>query len=435
MENAKRKITYTVAGLSLLTTLFCGSIFASSIDPENKYAWSENTGWLNFADSNAQVRVFNDHLEGYVWSENVGWIRLGVYSNGGTHSYANSSASNWGVNNDGVGNLSGYAWSENTGWINFNSANGGPVTVDSSTGAFAGYAWSENVGWIHFQNATPAYRVNLQDADLSVSKTAGTNPVTPGDDLTYTITVTNNGPGIADNIQLEDTLPAGLNYASVDVGATGWSCTHNTGTVTCTLNTLPAGSDASVLLTVSTDATLEESLTNTAVASLYGPDSDSANNSGSDTTYFGLGDISCSGYDATVSGDFSAGMHLCVGRNALVTSGDVNISADAIVYFQSPQTTLDKGFKVNPQATFTSSTVVGNVAPYIAGPDTLSGIVGETLDFTLTHSCEDYEDGVLAISPTDSGVLSGPAGTEVFTIDCTDTNGKTGSKSVTITKE
>lgn len=350
---------------SSLAVIFCGAVFASSIDPVNKYAWSENTGWLNFADSHTQVRVFRDHLEGYVWSENVGWIKLGNHDGGGSHSCANTSASDWGVNNDGAGNLSGFAWSENSGWIDFNPPIGVPVTVDSVSGALDGYAWSTNIGWIHFQNATPAYRVNLQDADLSVTKTADANPVTPGDDLTYMITVINSGPGIADNIQLEDTLPAGLTYSSVDTGTTGWNCNHAIDTVTCTLDTLAAASDAAILLTVSTDSELEESLTNTAVASLYGLDSNPANDSGSDTTYFGLGDMSCSGYETTVTGNFGTGMHLCVGRNTLVTAGDVNISADAIVYFQSPETTLDNGFKVNPGATFTSSSTLGNVPPIL----------------------------------------------------------------------
>ncbi len=374
MKKRQTKITQTVAGCSLLALISFNTALASNIDPANQYAWSENAGWLNFADSNAQVRVFKDHLEGYLWSENVGWIKLGSHADGGSHSYTNDSSTTWGVNNDGSGNLSGLAWSENAGWINFNSANGGPVAVDSTTGAFDGYAWAENMGWIHFQNSSPAYGVKLQDADLSVTKTAATNPVTPGDNLTYSITVTNGGPGIADNIQLEDSLPAGLTYASVDAGTTGWNCNHSAGTVTCSLDTLAASSAAAIELTVSTSPTLEESLTNTAVASLYGPDSDPANDSGSDTSYFGLGDSACSGYDTEVTGDFTTpGMYVCVGRNSLTTVGDVNLSANTIVYFQSPGTTLDKGFKVNPDATFTSGDV-GNVTPHISGPAELLGL-------------------------------------------------------------
>lgn len=433
MEKSHTKINQIVTAIAVSTTLSCSLAFASNINPVDKYAWSENSGWFNFSASNGQVRVFKDHLEGYVWSENVGWIRLGSYDSGGSYSYTNSSASDWGVNNDASGNLSGYAWSENVGWINFNSGNGGPVTVDAVTGAFDGYAWSENVGWIHFQNASPvAYQVNLQAADLSVSKTVTTSPVTPGDNLIYTISVMNNSSGIADNIELVDSLPAGLSYVSVN--AAGWNCNHATGIVTCTLDTLGANSSTAIELTVSSDPELEESLTNTAVASLYGPDSDPENNSGSDTTYFGLGDSTCSGYDAEVTGDFtSPGMYRCVGRNTLETIGDVNLSADTIVYFQSPQSTLDKGFKVNQDATFTLGDV-GNVTPHISGPADLIGTLGDILDLTLTHQCEDYEDGAIAIDPASTGILDGLPGDEVFTISCTDIDGKTAIKLITVDK-
>jgi hypothetical protein len=74
---------------------------------------------------------------------------LGTYVGGESHTYGNTSATNYGVNNDGSGGLSGFAWSANAGWINFNPTHGG-VTVDPVTGGFEGYAWAENIGWIQF---------------------------------------------------------------------------------------------------------------------------------------------------------------------------------------------------------------------------------------------------------------------------------------------
>jgi hypothetical protein len=146
--------------ISIFIVLFFSQlILADEIDPTNPYAWSENAGWVNFAPSNSEVSVYSDHLEGYAWAENIGWIKLGSYSGGGSHTYSNSNSSDWGVNNDGNGNLSGYAWSENAGWINFNP-NHSQVTIDQDTGEFDGYAWGENIGWIHFKNASPAaYKV------------------------------------------------------------------------------------------------------------------------------------------------------------------------------------------------------------------------------------------------------------------------------------
>ncbi len=140
----------------LFVALFLGLVSvvyaAGNIDSTNKWVWAGNAGWLNFnPDDGGGVTVYDDHLEGYAWAENIGWVRLGTYTGGGTHTYANDAAGNYGVNNDGSGNLSGYAWSANAGWIRFNPKDS-QVTIDTSTGEFDGYAWGENVGWIHFKN-------------------------------------------------------------------------------------------------------------------------------------------------------------------------------------------------------------------------------------------------------------------------------------------
>lgn len=136
----------------------CARTFAEgNIDTTNKYAWSENAGWANFAPTNGGVTVLvarSGYLSGYVWAENIGWIKMGN-DNGGP--YQNTLVNNWGVNLV-VGKLDGYAWSENCGWIKFNPTHG-EVTINVSDGKFDGYAWAENIGWIHFQNASPVYYV------------------------------------------------------------------------------------------------------------------------------------------------------------------------------------------------------------------------------------------------------------------------------------
>ncbi|GAK55384.1 secreted protein [Candidatus Vecturithrix granuli] len=147
-----------------------------NISATDKYAWSENAGWLNFRPTHGGVTVYPDHLEGYAWAENIGWVRLGAYTSGGTHAYANTSATDYGVNNaNGV--LSGYAWGENVGWINFQPTHGG-VTIALATGEFSGYAWSENIGWIKVSGAAQdatTYRVKMAPATYTLTYTAGAN--------------------------------------------------------------------------------------------------------------------------------------------------------------------------------------------------------------------------------------------------------------------
>ncbi len=76
--------------------------------------------------------MYDDHLEGYVWAENIGWIRLGAYSAGGSHTYANTNNSDYGVNNTTAGVLSGYGWSTNAGRINFRPTHGGVIALSDA---------------------------------------------------------------------------------------------------------------------------------------------------------------------------------------------------------------------------------------------------------------------------------------------------------------
>jgi hypothetical protein len=133
-----------------------------NISDTEKYAWSENAGWLNFRPADGGVTVHDTYLSGYAWAENLGWVKLGHTPWGGGQ-YNNNAADDWGVNKDSsTGALSGYAWSENVGWIKFNPSHG-QVTIDPTTLKFDGYAWAENVGWAHFQNVSPGYYV-MQEA-------------------------------------------------------------------------------------------------------------------------------------------------------------------------------------------------------------------------------------------------------------------------------
>lgn len=152
--------------------LAAGPLFAAEIHTTDKYAWSETAGWINHRATHGQVQVFSDHLEGFAWGEGIGWVKLGSHSGGGTHSYANTGAADWGVNRDEAGKLSGYGWSETSGWVNFHPTHG-QVAIDIATGRFSGYAWGEGIGWVHFANDLPEYRVALEPLALAVQAGVG----------------------------------------------------------------------------------------------------------------------------------------------------------------------------------------------------------------------------------------------------------------------
>ncbi len=140
------------------------SLAQQHIDPVNKYAWSENAGWLNFADAgnpagSQSVLIATSFLSGYVWGENIGWITLGDGTPTNGVAYANVNGTDAGVNlNTITGELSGYAWGENVGWINFSggamATPANPARIDFAAHRFRGYAWGENIGWINLDDAT-----------------------------------------------------------------------------------------------------------------------------------------------------------------------------------------------------------------------------------------------------------------------------------------
>ena len=102
---------------------------------------------------NRDRRVIGEYVcSGYIYSANVGWINLGSGSPTNQIHYQNHSATDFGVNQDGLGNLSGYAYGANIGWITFEQTYGQPK-INLITGKLSGSVWSANCGWISLSNA------------------------------------------------------------------------------------------------------------------------------------------------------------------------------------------------------------------------------------------------------------------------------------------
>ena len=104
--------------------------------------------------------------------------------------------------------------------------------------------------------------VSAAEADLSISMWDSPDPVQAGQTLTYTITVTNNGPDDALGVVVTDTLPAGVTA----VGTSGCSNDPN-GLPTCTLGNINAGTSDSYTIRVTVDADTFGTITNQASVS------------------------------------------------------------------------------------------------------------------------------------------------------------------------
>jgi uncharacterized repeat protein (TIGR01451 family) len=151
---------------------------------------------------------------------------------------------------------------------------GGPIATSVAVAAATADTDMSN-------NDASASTVVLTPADLGVAITDGPDPVAAGGTLSYSITVSNAGPGTASGVTVTDTLPSGAAY--VNASGTGWSCAAVSGDVTCALAQL-AASASSVITLVVTAPTSGGTVTNTAQVAATTPDASAGNNQASTGT-------------------------------------------------------------------------------------------------------------------------------------------------------
>jgi uncharacterized repeat protein (TIGR01451 family) len=132
----------------------------------------------------------------------------------------------------------------------------------------------------------------VEQADLTVSKTDSPDPVGPGQNLTYTIGVTNLGPNAATNAMMSDTLPSQALFQSITPAA-GWMCTTPpigmTGTVNCSKATMAVGGPENIVVVVQVDPNTPggTTISNTATVAVAS-DPNPNNNSATEDTFVGI---------------------------------------------------------------------------------------------------------------------------------------------------
>ena len=159
-----------------------------------------------------------------------------------------------------------------------NTANVTSTTTDSNPG----------------NNSSTAPVTITTSADVSITKTAASS-VNAGANLTYTITVANNGPSDAQTVTWTDTLPAGTTFVSENqTSGPTFNCTTGA-TVSCSIGTLVSGASAAfkVIAGVNNATPNGTVLSNTANVTSTTTDSNPGNNSSTaPTTVFASADLS-----------------------------------------------------------------------------------------------------------------------------------------------
>ncbi|TDR41138.1 putative repeat protein (TIGR01451 family) [Tahibacter aquaticus] len=127
----------------------------------------------------------------------------------------------------------------------------------------------------------------LASADLAVSNTASTPTAINGQPITYTVTVTNNGPSNAATVAMNNPIPANTTFTAATTPP-GWNCTlpaaGGTGTVACANASLAPGSAVfSITVTVNPGAPVTMIVDTATVSSATG-DPATGNESATATT-------------------------------------------------------------------------------------------------------------------------------------------------------
>ena len=102
------------------------------------------------------------------------------------------------------------------------------------------------------------------------------DPTWRGDVLTYTVTITNNGPSDSQPVAFSDTLPSDTTFLSVS--APGSACTETAGELECSPGPLRASASIDIIVEVDVNLDAADLITNTAAAISITPDPTLDNN-------------------------------------------------------------------------------------------------------------------------------------------------------------
>jgi uncharacterized repeat protein (TIGR01451 family) len=136
---------------------------------------------------------------------------------------------------------------------------GGTSITDTATVSAGNQAFGANSATV----IVPVVAAGQTGLTLSTAGTPAT--VFPGNNITYTQTITNNGPAAATSVSFAEGIPANTTFVSVSAPV-GWFCV-TTSSVTCTDPTLAANSSADIIVVVNVAPTVNVA-TITATSSL-----------------------------------------------------------------------------------------------------------------------------------------------------------------------
>ncbi|WP_299921853.1 hypothetical protein [uncultured Nocardioides sp.] len=181
-----------------------------------------------------------------------------------------------GANATAGGRLAPSATTTVTFRVRVDSAAAGTTLSNTASLAYR----AETIGRDYSYNTAPVTTPVADEADVALTKTASPEPVAAGNQITYTLTATNNGPNPAAGVRISDPLSPGVTYVSSNPSS--GSCSLGGQTLTCDLGTMANGATVTVPVVVRVPpGSSATSITNVAAISTTTSDPVPANNTAS----------------------------------------------------------------------------------------------------------------------------------------------------------
>lgn len=258
-----------------------------------------------------------------------------------------------------------------------NTVHVGPETNDPST----------------LNNTASAMSTVVTSADVTVTK-SGPGNATAGTNVTYTVVVSNAGPSNAANVALNDTLPAGTTFVSLNQsGAPAFSPCTTGATITCTATVLPPATPQTFTIVVALSPASTGAISNTATVGTTTPETNGTNNtSAANSTVITSADLS-----VTKTGP------------AIATAGN-NISYTIAAANAGPSTAVNVTLTdiLPPNTTFVSLNQAGATfnctTPASGAPGTITCTAA-----SLAPGSSETLTLVLAVAPAATGTISNTA--------------------------
>jgi uncharacterized repeat protein (TIGR01451 family) len=235
-------------------------------------------------------------------------------------------------------------------------------------------------------------------ADLVITDSDAPDPVTSGGTITYTQTVTNQGPDAATNVVVSQLVPSGTTFLSML--APGYSCTvpaiGGTGAITCSAATLGNGAGGTLILAVLVTATSGIIQDTVAVSSdTYDPAPGTNSATASTTVQSANAELSIT--KSTISTTATPGA--AVAYTIAVTNNGPNPAATAVMNDALPATLLFQS--IAAPAGFTCATPApGTTGTINCTAATLAS--GATATFTLNVTIANSSSGAVSNTATAS---------------------------------